>query len=204
MLKGLSAFPITPTDQFGRVDTHAFGPLVTRLAEAGVDSIGVLGSTGSYMYLTRAERHRALGCAVDAAGGRVPIIAGIGALKTSEAIALAQDAKALGAQAGLLSAASYTPLTDEEVYRHFATVTQESGLPIVIYDNPGTTHFAFTSELVARLSDLPGVVGIKNPTATPEQNVGHLAHQRSIVPLEGAALGQATDTFLSLPPDLRQ
>ncbi|MFD2250750.1 4-hydroxy-tetrahydrodipicolinate synthase [Pseudochelatococcus lubricantis] len=179
---GLCAFPITPADHAGRVDIAALRRLVARLSDAQVDSIGLLGSTGVYMYLTRDERRRAVEAALDEIGSRTPVVVGIGALRTDEAVGLAQDARAIGAAAGLLSAVSYTPLADEEVFVHFSTVARESGLPIVIYDNPGTTRFRFTPELVARLAAVPGIVAIKNPGWEPDETARHLAGQRGIVP----------------------
>src|SRR4051795_1186572 len=110
LLKGLSAFPITPADPGGQVDVAALRRLVAPLCVAGVHSIGLLGSTGSYPYLSRAERRRALDAALEEAAGRVPILVGVGALRTDDAVRLAQDAQAAGA-AGLLAAVSYTPLT---------------------------------------------------------------------------------------------
>ena len=189
---GLSAFPITPTDADGRVDVVAYRGIVGRLADAGVDSIGALGSTGTYLYLERQERRRALEAALEATAGRTPVIAGIGALRTDEAVKLAQDAAAIGATAGLLAAVSYTPLTPDEVYEHFATVAREGGLPICIYDNPGTTRFHFTPELVGRLARLPGIVGIKNPTESPTATVRHLAEQRALTP-DGFSIGYSGD-----------
>lgn len=183
-ISGLSAFPITPADSSGRVDVAALRLLVRRLASAGVDSIGLLGSTGIYMYLTREERRRAIEAASDEAADRTPVIVGIGALRTDEAVLLAQDARAIGAAAGLLSAASYLPLSQDEVFKHFSTVARESKLPIVIYDNPGTTHFEFTPELVARLARVPGIVAIKNPGWKPESAGEFLANQRAIVPAQ--------------------
>jgi 4-hydroxy-tetrahydrodipicolinate synthase len=183
-LSGLSAFPITPGDCDGRVDTVALRRLISRLCAARVDSIGLLGSTGTYMYLSRDERRRALGEALDETGGRTPVVVGVGALRTDEAVRLAQDAKALGAAAGLLAAVSYTPLTDEEVFEHFSTVARESELPIVVYDNPGTTHFRFTPALVGRLAKVPGIVAVKNPTDGTDAIQGHLADQRGRVPQE--------------------
>lgn len=103
-------------------------------------------------------------------------------MRTDEAVKLAQDAKDLGAAAGLLAAVSYTPLTEDEVFEHFCAVARESGLPIVIYDNPGTTHFRFTPTLVARLAQVPGNVAIKNPTDKSHETGGHLADQRRITP----------------------
>ncbi|RWE04672.1 MAG: dihydrodipicolinate synthase family protein, partial [Mesorhizobium sp.] len=137
-----------------------------------------------YMYLSRQQRRQALSEALDEAGGGVPVIVGVGALRTDEAIKHARDAKALGAAAGLLAAVSYTPLTDDEVFEHFSSVARRSGLPIIIYDNPGTTNFRFTPALVGRLSQVPGIVAIKNPTDGGDAIPGHLADQRQIVPKE--------------------
>ncbi len=86
----------------------------------------------------------------------MPLLVGIGALRTDEAVRLAQDARAAGASAGLLAPVSYTPLTEDEVFAHFAAVAGEGGLPLVIYDNPATTHFRFTPTLLGRLARLPG------------------------------------------------
>ncbi|WP_027145817.1 dihydrodipicolinate synthase family protein [Mesorhizobium sp. WSM3626] len=181
--RGLSAFPITPSSSNGNVDEIGLQKLVARLVEARVESIGLLGSTGTYMYLTRQERRRALETAVGEAGARTPIVVGIGALRTDDAVKLAQDAKAIGAAAGLLAAVSYTSLTDDEVFGHFSTVALETGLPILIYDNPGTTHFRFTPELVGRLAAVPGIVGIKNPAGDRDETTRHLAEQRAVVPV---------------------
>ncbi len=72
LFRGLSAFPITPADERGRVDTEALASLLQRLEAAGVDSIGLLGSTGTHAYLTRAEWRRAIEAAAECVGGRVP------------------------------------------------------------------------------------------------------------------------------------
>ena len=163
LFQGLSAFPITPADAEGRVDAGALRVLLRRLADAEVGLVGLLGSTGTYPYLTRAERRRAVEAAVDQVGGKVPVMVGIGALRTDEAVRLGQDAKSAGADAVLLAPVSYAPLTDEEVFTHFATVAEAVGLPLCIYNNPGTTHFTFSTELIARLSRVPRIAAVKNP-----------------------------------------
>ena len=191
-LNGLSAFPITPSDPAGKVDVAAFRSLVAHLCAAEVDSIGVLGSTGSYPYLTRGERRRALEAALEETGGRTPVIVGVGALRTDEAVALAQDARAAGADAGLLAPVSYTPLTDDEVYEHFAVVARESGLPLCIYDNPGVTHFRFTAELIGRLSRVPGVVAVKSPAPAQDVVRQGLAELRSVTSA-GFSIGYSGD-----------
>ncbi len=108
-LSGLSAFPITLSDREGHVDTAALRRLVARLCSAQVDSVGLLGSTGTYMYLSREERRRALSTALEETAGTVLVVVGVGALRTDEAVKLAQDAKGLGAAAGLLATVSYAP-----------------------------------------------------------------------------------------------
>lgn len=191
-LTGLSAFPITPMSAEGVVDLAALRRLLRPLVAAGVDSIGLLGSTGSYPYLSRAERRRALEAALDEAAGRVPVLVGVGALRTDEAARLAEDARAAGAAAGLLAPVSYTPLLDEEVFAHVRTVAEASGLPLCLYDNPGTTHFSFSPSLIGRLSRLHGVVAAKSPAPPAAQVAAHLAELQAAVPT-GFPLGFSVD-----------
>ena len=188
----LSAFPITPADADGVVDAGALHALLNPLVEAGVGSIGLLGSTGTYPFLARDQRRRAVEAAVAAVGGRVPLLVGVGALRTDEAVRLAQDAKGAGAAAGLLAAMSYTPLTEDEVFAHCEAVARESGLPLHLYDNPGTTHFRFTPALVGRLARVPGIVAVKSPAAEPEAVAGQHEALRAAVPA-GFALGYSGD-----------
>ena len=179
---GLSAFTLTPADADGIVDADALGILVDRLARSGVDSVGLLGSTGIYAYLDRAERKRALAVVVEAADGRVPLIVGIGALRTSWSLELAADAERAGAAGLLLAPMSYTPLTPDEVADHYRTVSGASGLPLCIYNNPGTTGFRFTPELIGRLSALPQVGAIKMPLPADGNFAGELAALRRLTP----------------------
>ncbi|MEU1899551.1 dihydrodipicolinate synthase family protein [Nocardiopsis dassonvillei] len=182
MFTGLSAFPLTPLDD-DRFDERAYAGLVTRLAEAGVDSIGALGSTGSYAYLDREERRRAARTAVQHADG-TPVVVGIGALRTSQVQALAQDAQQAGASAVLLAPVSYQPLTNEDVFALYATVAAELSVPLVVYDNPGTTRFTFSTELYARVAALPAVAAIKIPPvpADPVSARERVAAVRAAVP----------------------
>ncbi|NNM72512.1 dihydrodipicolinate synthase family protein [Enterovirga aerilata] len=190
--RGLSAFPITPMDAGGRVLAEDLARLLERLAAASVDSIGFLGSTGSYMYLSRGERRRAVEIAAEVLRGRVPLIASVGAMRTDEAQALARDAEAAGADGLLLAPVSYTPLRDEEVFRHYEAVAGCTGLPLCIYNNPSTTHFTFSNELIARLARVPGIVAVKN-TGLPAADMP-AAHSalRALVPAD-FALGYSGD-----------
>lgn len=161
MFDGLSAFPLTPLDADG-VDEAAYARLMARLVAARVDSIGALGSTGSYAYLTREERRRVAALAVGHADG-IPVMVGIGATRTRDVLVHAEDAQTVGASAVLLAPVSYQNLTDEEVFGLFETVTRHLSVPLCVYDNPGTTRFVFSDELHARIARLPHVRSIKIP-----------------------------------------
>ncbi len=192
MFQGLSAFPVTPADGDGRVDVAALQVLLDRLKRAGVDSVGLLGSTGAYPYFTRGERRRAVEAAVECFGGTVPILVGIGALRTDEAEALARDACDAGADAGLLAPVSYAPLTEDEVFIHFEAVARVSDLPVCIYNNPGTTHFTVSAALIERLARVPNVVAVKNPAPDATAVGVHLRDLRSRVPA-AFSLGYSVD-----------
>lgn len=163
LFHGISAFPITPADSHGIVDVDGVKRLVSHLAGAGVDSVGLLGSTGAYAYLTRAERRRAVRAAVEAAGGRTPLMIGVGALRTDDAQDLARDAEAEGADGLLMAPVSYTPLTQDEAYEHYVAVAGTTLLPLCVYNNPGTTHFTFGSALLDRLATVPNIAAVKMP-----------------------------------------
>ena len=190
MFTGLSAFPLTPLDETGAIDEPAFERLVSRLADAGVDSIGALGSTGSSAYLSRDERARAARLAVGAADG-VPVMVGIGAVRTEHVIAHAHDAQDAGAAAVMLAPVSYQPLTSDEVYGLYADVTAELSVPLCVYDNPGTTHFAFSDDLHEEVAALAGVQAIKLPG---ERAADRISALRPRVPA-GVALGVSGDQF---------
>lgn len=189
---GVSAFPITPAAPDGTVDVPALRRLLRPLVAAKVDAIGLLGSTGSYPYLSRAERRRALDVALNEVGGRLPVLVGVGALRTDEAMRLAEDARAAGAAAGLLAPVSYTPLGDDEVFEHFRAVASTSQLPLCIYNNPGTTHFTFGPALIGRLSRLAGVVALKDPAPPPTEVAARVAALRDAVS-PGFPLGFSVD-----------
>lgn len=204
---GLSAFPLTPADERGRVDIETLARLTERLCIAGVDSIGLLGSTGVYAYLTREERRRAVAAAVECVAGRVPLVVGVGALRTDAAQDLARDAQAAGADALLMAPVSYTPLTEDEVYEHYRCVAAATALPLCIYNNPGTTHFTFTPALLERLSGVVTIRAVKMPLPADGDYAGELAALRARADLAigysgdwgmGDAMLAGADTFYSV------
>ncbi|WP_440709905.1 dihydrodipicolinate synthase family protein [Herbiconiux sp. YIM B11900] len=182
MFTGLSAFPLTPLrdDAF---DEAAYARLLERLVSARVDSITALGSTGSYLYLDRDERRRVAAAAVQHAG-HIPVMVGIGALRTSQVQRHAEDAQQAGARAVLLAPVTYQALGDDEVFGLFEDVTAGLSVPLVVYDNPGTTHVTFTDDLYARIAALPNVASIKIPgiPSDPQEAAERIRTIRDRVP----------------------
>lgn len=189
---GLSAFPLTPLIE-GRLDEVAYAALVSSIASAGVDSIGALGSTGSYAYLTPAERARAAALAVQNAKG-TPVVVGVGALSTREVLANVADAQRAGASGVLLAPMSYQPLTEHEVFGLYEDVAAELSVPLVVYDNPDTTHFVFSDELHGRIAELGAVASIKIPGAPADlgEATARVNRLRALIP-ERVTIGISGD-----------
>lgn len=192
LFHGLSAFPITPATPDGEVDTDGVRALTRRLVDARVDSIGLLGSTGAYPFFSREQRRRAVEASVAEAAGAVPVMVGIGALRTDDVVCLGHDAEEAGADALLLAPVSYTPLTEREVFTHFETVANAMSMPVAIYNNPGTTHFVFSDDLIARLGQLPNILALKNPLPATGSVGEELARLRTRLP-DGFAIGYSGD-----------
>ena len=194
MFRGLSAFPLTPMKD-GAIDETAFVLLLERLVAAGVDSICALGSTGSYAYLTLAERQRIAQLAIEHGAG-VPVIIGIGALSTRDVIALAAHAQEAGAAGVLLAPVSYQKLTDDEVFGLYEAATRSLSIPLCVYDNPGTTHFEFSDQLHGRIAQLPQVASIKIPgvPSEPDAAIDRVGRLRALIPSH-VTIGVSGDRF---------
>lgn len=197
MFTGLSAFPLTPMNEQG-VDENAFTRLVQQLVAAKVDSIGALGSTGSYAYLSRAERSRVAQLAVEAAGD-VPVMVSIGSVRTRDVLLLAEEAQKVGVKALLLPPVSYQKLSQDDVFTLYETVTANISVPLCVYDNPGTTHFEFTDELHGRISELPNVSSIKIPGVPEEPYLAksRVDRLRRLIP-NHVTIGVSGDAFAAV------
>ncbi|GGF64580.1 dihydrodipicolinate synthase family protein [Paracoccus acridae] len=192
VFKGLSAFPITPADADGRVMLPDLQRILRHVAEGRPDSICVLGSTGGYAYLDPDQRRAVAEAAVAELADRVPVIVGVGALRTDTAVGLTRHAADLGAAGLLVAPMSYTPLTEDEVFHHFAAIAAASDLPVCIYNNPGTTHFTFSTALLARLATLPTVRGVKMPLVSSGDYASQIAELRAALP-KGFSVGYSVD-----------
>jgi 4-hydroxy-tetrahydrodipicolinate synthase len=191
--RGLCAFPLTPLSPAGEVDEPAFAHLVERAAGAGADSLGVLGSTGSYAYLDREQRAQVVRLAVEHAGN-VPVLAGVGAVGLRQVLAHVEDAQQAGAAAVLLPVMQYQRLSDDEAFGLYERVTAHLSVPLVVYDNPATTGFTFSEDLYARVAGLPHVAGIKVPPVGRDLDAArqHVHRLRGMLPA-GVSIGVSGD-----------
>lgn len=192
MFNGLNAFPLTPLAN-DRVDEHAFISNIERLSGSGVQAITALGSTGVATYLSHEERSRVAELAVRHAGN-VPVAIGVSALRTSHVLEHVDSAERAGAQGLLLAPVSYQPLTENDVFELFHTVSQHTDLPVIVYDNPATTHFTFSPELYTRITDLPGIASIKIPAVPTEAAAAKASVKavRAVIP-EHVTIGVSGD-----------
>ncbi|MBY0688590.1 dihydrodipicolinate synthase family protein [Microbacterium marinilacus] len=191
-MAGVSAFPLTPLAD-DRLDEDALGRRIARIAQSGVDSITVLGSTGSGPYLSEAERRAAVQIAVEHSG-EVPVYVGIGALRTRDAIRHGETAQDAGAEAVLLPPLAYQPLTDEEVVGLYADVANAVELPLIVYDNPRTTGVTFTDEMYRSVAALPRVASVKTPGSAATATQGRIDALRSLLP-QTVTVGFSGDAF---------
>lgn len=164
MFRGSIVALITPFRK-GSVDEVTLGDLVEWHIAEGTHGIVPVGTTGESPTLTHREHERVVEIVVEAAKGRVPVIAGAGSNSTHEAIAFAQHAKKVGADATLVVTPYYNKPTQEGLFQHFKAVQDAADLPLIIYNIPPRSVVDMTPETMGRLAALPNVVGVKDATA---------------------------------------
>jgi 4-hydroxy-tetrahydrodipicolinate synthase len=154
---------VTPFKR-GRIDEEAFSRLVRRQIEAGAHGLVPAGTTGESATLSHDEHRRVIELCVEAAAGRVPVIAGAGSNATAEAIEIARFAESAGADAVLTVTGYYNKPSQAGLIAHFTALHDAIGLPIVLYNVPGRTCSNLSVETIAQLSRLPRIVGLKDAT----------------------------------------
>ncbi len=162
----------TPMHDDGSVDFAGLRKLIDWHIAEGTDCIGVVGTTGESPTVSVDEHREIIRVAVEHADKRVPIMAGCGANSTSEAIELAKFAREVGADCQLQVVPYYNKPTQEGQYLHFKAIAEATGdLPIVLYNVPGRTVADMAHDTVLRLSQVPGIVGIKEATGNLERAI---------------------------------
>ncbi|WP_048439304.1 4-hydroxy-tetrahydrodipicolinate synthase [Caenimonas sp. SL110] len=161
---------VTPMHEDGSVDYPTLRKLIDWHIAEGTDCIGVVGTTGESPTVSVQEHQEIIRVSVEQANKRVPVMAGCGANSTSEAIELARYARAVGADCQLQVVPYYNKPTQEGQYLHFKAIAEAVGdLPIILYNVPGRTVADMAHDTVLRLSEVPGIVGIKEATGNIER-----------------------------------
>ncbi len=172
-LRGSITALVTPFRD-GAVDEEAFRSHIHWQIENGTHGLVRVCTTGESPTLSHREHERVVEICVEAAGGRVPVIAGAGSNSTAEAVAFSRHAEAVGADAVLIVTPYYNKPTQEGLYQHFKAINDAIGLPILIYNIPGRSVIDMSVDTMARLFELKNIVGVKDATA----NVARVSLQR--------------------------
>jgi len=183
MFEGLSTALVTPFRD-DAVDENALRELVERQIAAGVDQLVPCGSTGESATLSHFEHGKVIEIVVSAARGRVQVLAGTGSNNTREAVELTQHAKEVGADGALLISPYYNKPMQEGIYAHYRMIAQLTEFPLVAYNIPGRTGSNVLPSTLARLADVPHIVGVKEACCNVEQ----IAQVVALTPDEFAVL----------------
>ncbi len=169
MITGSLVAIATPMHDDGRLDLARFRSLIDFHVNEGTDGIVVVGTTGESPTVDFDEHKELIKVAVDHAKGRIPIVAGTGGNSTAEAIELTESAKKAGAASCLSVVPYYNKPTQEGLYRHFRKIAESVDIPLILYNVPGRTVADMSNDVTIRLSEVPGVIGIKDATANIER-----------------------------------
>jgi 4-hydroxy-tetrahydrodipicolinate synthase len=167
---GVFPYLVSPIDQNGRILTDVLGRLASDLIKAGVHGLTSLGSTGEFAYLNPAQREVVVRSTIEAAGGQVPVIAGVASTATAEAVEQAKTYQALGADGILAILEAYFPLKDGQIESYFRSIADAVDIPLVLYTNPQFQRSDLSLDVIARLAEHPRIRYIKDAST----NTGRL------------------------------
>ena len=170
---GIITSQVTPFTKGGELDESRLRQLIDRQLAAGVHGFLMVGNCGEFTCLSDEERTRVVAVSAEQVAGRVPIIGGVFHSHTAQAVALARDYREAGASASLLLPPYFIKPSIEGVVEYFRTVASESGLPVVVYNNPARTGQDLVPAIMRKLYDIPGVVALKDCT----RDLAHLAQK---------------------------
>src|ERR1700676_3471923 len=175
MFTGCGTAMVTPFRRDGSLDEPTLRNLIHRQIEAGIDFLVPCGTTGESPTLTHQEHLRVVELTVEAAKGKVPVLAGAGGDKTPEGIALARELAAIGADGILSVTPYYNKPTQEGLYQHYKAIAEAVPLPIVVYSVQGRTGVNVEPSTLARLAEIENIVGVKEASGNISQmaNVVH-------------------------------
>ena len=167
---GVFPYLVSPVDASGQIRERVLGRLCDDLIKAGVHGLTPLGSTGEFAYLDNAQRMAVVQTTIEAANGRVPVVAGVASTSTLDAVAQAKAYQKLGADGILAILEAYFPLGEAQVESYFRAIADAVDIPVVIYTNPQFQRSDLTLDVIARLSAHPRIGYIKDAST----NTGRL------------------------------
>ena len=169
-LHGVFPYLVSPVDEAGRIKSDVLGRLANDLIAAGVHGLTPLGSTGEFAYLNNEQRAAIVRTTIEAAAGRVPVVAGVASTSTADAVAQARLYAKLGAGGILAILESYFPLADAQIEAYFRAIADAVNVPVVLYTNPQFQRTDLSLDVIARLSEHPRIRYIKDAST----NTGRL------------------------------
>jgi 4-hydroxy-tetrahydrodipicolinate synthase len=167
---GVFPYLVSPIDTHGKVMDEVLGRLIDHLIASGVHGLAPLGSTGEFAYLSWEQRRGVVKATLDAAAGRVPVIAGVAATTTDEACRQARHFEKMGVAGIIAVLEAYFPVPEDGVVDYFTTIANAVSCPVVIYTNPSFQRADLTLPAIARLAEVPNIRYIKDAST----NTGRL------------------------------
>lgn len=167
---GVFPYLVSPIDDDGKVKEAVLARLCEDLIEAGVHGLTPLGSTGEFAYLSRPQKRRVVEVVIEAAAGRVPVVAGVASTTTADALDQAREWERLGCDGILAVLEAYFPVDDDGVYAYFKAIGESVELPVVLYTNPSFQRSDLSLPVIERLSRVPNIRYIKDASV----NTGRL------------------------------
>ena len=168
--RGVFPYLVSPVDSAGKIKSDVLGRLCDDLIKAGVHGLTPLGSTGEFAYLDREQRAAVVAATIEAAQRRVPVIPGVAATTTADAVAQARAYQQAGADGILAILEAYFPIKDDGVEAYFRAIADAVDIPVGIYTNPQFQRSDLTLDVIARLAKHPRIVFIKDAST----NTGRL------------------------------
>lgn len=186
MLGPLVAYVQTPRNAQGALIEDTLEQLIRNAHNAGADAVAVLGSVGGSAYMPRSMRKKVIARAVETVAGKIPVIAGVGALTTAEVALNLKDAAEAGASGALLQPMSYQPLLPHEVTYLYEQANGVTAIPLWVYNNPATTKHLFSVDELARIAELDRVAGFKDRAANATEIQHRIEYVTACLPTEKA------------------
>lgn len=160
--KGIIPAVVTPLTNEGKFNEKAIRKLLNYLIEGGVHGLFVVGTTGEFYGLTPEEKREIFWITMDETKGRVPVYAGTNGITTRETLMLTQLAEECRVDAVSVLTPMFVSPSQDQLIKHYRTIAENTSLPIVLYNNPPKTSVSLAPATVAKLAEVPNIVGIKD------------------------------------------